>query len=177
VTLAEAVRRTESTWQSEYWETVLQPAVREYCLAEALAVTQAPDPAGLGHRRAGIDAAIKGMWYVVGPCMGLQGNLSRFEQHGWNREQQWMADTTLLMQMIDDWVDQDEDRGKRVTPVVAGDWSPESVCSLYRKTTRDLATMLTENRIKNPVLQQLFIDLYTDYLRTALEAMRTGLAA
>jgi hypothetical protein len=88
-----------------------------------------------------------------------------------------MADTSLLMQMIDDWVDQDEDRGTRVTPVVSGDWNTESVRQLYRKTAGDLATMLTENQIRNPVLQKLFLDLYNDYLHVALDAMRRGVAA
>ena len=106
--LAETIRLHESAWQSNFWETALQPAVRNYCLAEALAVIHAFDPMGMGHRWAGIDAAIKGMWYVVGPHMGLRGRLSEFERPGWNREQQWMADTSLLMQMIDDWVDQDK---------------------------------------------------------------------
>ncbi len=109
--------------------------------------------------------------------MGLEGSLSLFERSKWNREQQWMADTSLLMQMIDDWVDQDQDRGARITPVLAGNWNPQSVYGLYRKTVEDLLTMLTENRIQNPVLQHLFIDLYTDYLHTALAAMRNGIAA
>jgi len=176
-TLTRMIRHGESSWQSGYWETVLVPAVHAYCLAEALAVAHAPDPKGMGHRWAGIDSATKGMWYVVGPCMGLSGNLARFEKTEWNREQQWMADTSLLMQMIDDWVDQDEDSGARVTPVVAGNWNTTSVDQLYRKTARDLATMLTENRIRNHVLQELFLDLYNDYLHVALEAMRTGVAA
>lgn len=176
-TLAQAIRLYEDAWQSDFWATVLQPAVRDYCLAEALAVAQVPDPTGMGHRWAGIDAAIKGMWYVVGPCMGLRGSLSRFERSKWNREQQWMADTSLLMQMIDDWVDQDEDRGTRVTPVVAGDWSTQSVGDLYSKTVRDLSSMMGENRIRNQVLQQLFVDLYNDYLHVALDGMRAGIAA
>jgi hypothetical protein len=133
VTLAREARRNESAWQAHYWDAVLQPAVREYCLAEARAVSQAPDPTGMGHQSAGIQAAIKGMWYVVSPHMGLQGDLSRFDRPAWNREQQWMADTSLLMQMIDDWVDQDEDRRSRMTPVTAGDWNLESVSGLYRR--------------------------------------------
>jgi hypothetical protein len=176
-TLAQTIRRYEDAWQSGFWETVLQPAVRDYCLAEARAVAQVPDPTGMGHRWAGIDAAIKGMWYVVGPSMGLRGSLSRFERSEWNREQQWMADTSLLMQMIDDWVDQDEDRGTRVTPVVAGDWSTQSVIDLHNKTVRDLSFMLSENGIRNVVIQQLFVDLYNDYLHAALDGMRSGVAA
>ena len=120
---------------------------------------------------------VKGMWYVVGPRMGLHGSLSRFEPISWNREQHWMADTSLLMQMIDDWVDQDEDEGARVTPVVAGDWNTQSVDGLYRKTVEDLTAMLTENGIQNRVIQELFVDLYNDYLHVALDAMCTGMAA
>lgn len=176
-TLTRTIRRSETAWQSGYWENVLVPAVHAYCLAEALAVAHAPDPKGMGHRWAGIDSAIKGMWYAVGPCMGLGVNLARFEKNEWNREQRWMADTSLLMQMIDDWVDQDEDSGARMTPVAAGQWNTASVDRLYRKTVSDLATMLTENRIRNCVVQELFLDLYNDYLHTAIEAMRTGVAA
>jgi hypothetical protein len=120
VALASAARCTESAWQTKYWEQVLQPAVRNYCLSEVLAVQQTPDPTGMRHRWAGIEAAIKGMWYVAGPLMGLPADPSRFELNWWNQEQHWMADTSLLMQMIDDWVDQDQDRGVRLTPVVTG---------------------------------------------------------
>jgi hypothetical protein len=176
-TLAQLARRYEGAWQTDFWETVLETAVRTYCLAEALAVAQVPDPTGMGHRWAGIDAAIKGMWYAVGPSMGLSGSLSRFERPEWNREQQWMADTSLLMQMIDDWVDQDEDRGTRMTPVVAGDWNTQSVGELHSKTVRELTFMLGENGIRSRVLQQLFVDLYNDYLHVALDGMRTGIAA
>ena len=71
-TLAHAARQGETAWQTEYWERVLQPAVNDYCCAEALAVKGLPDSTGTGHRWAGIEAAIKGMWYVAGPNMGLQ---------------------------------------------------------------------------------------------------------
>jgi hypothetical protein len=176
-TLTRMIRRDESGWQSTYWESVLVPAVQEYCLAEALAVAYVPDARGVGHRLAGIDCAIKGMWYVVGPSMGLEADLSRFEKAGWNPQQQWMADTSLLMQMIDDWVDQDEDSGHRLTPVATGDWNTQSVDRLYRKTTRDLATVLAENGIRSRTFQKLFLDLYNDYLHVALDSMRTGMAA
>jgi hypothetical protein len=75
VTLTQMICRRESNWQSAYWQAILVPAVQEYCLAEALAVANAPDPRGMGHRWAGIDSANKGMWYVVGPCMGLNDKL------------------------------------------------------------------------------------------------------
>jgi hypothetical protein len=175
--LIEAVRRYESPWQAEFWQKVLQPAVRDYCLAERLAVTHSPDATGLAHRWPGIEAAIKGMWYVIGPLMGLQGNLSQFMQSAWTLEQQWMADTSLLMQMIDDWADQDEDRGARITPVVTGVWSPESIAALFSKTVRDLRVLLTRNDVRNPAAQDVFVDLYKDYLHTAMGAMRSGVAA
>ena len=181
VAITEMIRHRESAWQAGYWDAVLVPAVHEYCLAEARAVSRTPDPTGMGHRRAGFDSAIKGMWYVVGPQMGLcRGSAqfhAQFETAAWNREQRWMFDTSLLMQMIDDWVDQDEDGGVRTTPVAEGSWGIESVERLYRKTVSDQAAILTENGIRNRVLQQLFADLYNDYLHAALEAMRTGVAA
>jgi hypothetical protein len=175
--LTEAARRYESAWQSEYWENVLQPAVRDYCLAELLAVTYSPDPMGLAHRWAGIDAAIKGMWYVVGPLMGLQGSMSQFIRPAWTLEQQWMADTSLLMQMIDDWVDQDEDRGGRITPVLMGTWTLQSIDALHAKTVRDLRAMLIQSGVRKCVAHDIFVDLYEDYLHTAIGAMRRGVAA
>jgi hypothetical protein len=177
VTLAQAARQEETAWQSEYWDRVLQAAVRNYCQAEALATAQAPDPTGMGHRSGGIEAVIKGMRYVIGSLMGLQRDVGGFESGQWNREQRWMADTTLLMQMIDDWVDQDEDRGARLTPVVTGDWTLESAGELFNKTVRDLTSLLEANGIQKPVLQAIFVDLYKDYLHTAMDAMRTGVAA
>jgi hypothetical protein len=177
VALAQATRQTETAWQEEYWVSVLQPAVHKYCEAEVLAVKHVPDRTGMGHRCAGIDAAIKGMWYVAGPQMGLEGECGRFEKDQWNREQQWMADTSLLMQMIDDWVDQDEDRGARLTPVVAGDWNLESAAELFDKTVRDLGVLLDASGIQKPVLKSILADLYRDYLHTAMDAMRAGVAA
>lgn len=88
-----------------------------------------------------------------------------------------MADTSLLMQMIDDWVDQDEDRGVRLTPVLTGDWTLVSARQLFDKTVRELTTLLDASGIQIPLLQAIFVDLYKDYLHTAMDAMRTGLAA
>ena len=177
VTLARAARRAETVWQAQYWERILQPAVREYCLAEGRAVRQLPDPTGMGHRSAGIDGVLKGMWYVMGPLMGLQAGLSQFEKDQWNREQQWMADTTLLMQMIDDWVDQDEDRDLRLTPVVTGDWTLDAASDRFEKTIRDLDSLFDASGIRAPVLKAILSDLYRDYLHSAIDAMRSGVAA
>lgn len=177
VALADAARQTKVAWQEDYWVGVLQSAIHKYCEAEVLAVQGLPDPTGMGHRWAGIDAAIKGMWYVTGPQMGLEGSSERYEKDKWNREQQWMADTSLLMQIIDDWVDQDEDRGARLTPVVTGDWNLASAAELFDKTIRDLNTLLDASGIQKPVLKAILADLYRDYLHTAMDAMRTGVAA
>jgi hypothetical protein len=166
--LVEATRAGESPWRAKYWEESVAPAVRNYCAAEALAVAGSPDPAALGHRGAGIQAVVEGMWYAIGPELGFDAPDCR--------QLQWMTDTTRIMQMIDDWVDQDEDSGKRLTPVLNGDWTLADVAGLYSKTVEDLKTLLDETGVHARVLQSVVVDLYTDYLQLALEAMR-GVAA
>jgi hypothetical protein len=156
---------------------VLLPATREYCAAEALAVSNVPDPTGLGHRWAGIEAAIEGMWYVIAPCVALAESYEYFQRSRWSRQQRWMADTSLLMQMIDDWFDQDKDRGMRSTPVTTGKWGPQDIRDLYTRTIHDLDVLLEECGIRNQVFKALFSDLYADYLHAAMEAMESGLAA
>lgn len=139
-TLTRSIRAQESQWQSPYWDKVLLPPVQKYCVAEALAVSNVPDPTGLAHRWAGIEAAIKGMWYVLGPRLGFPNTLEGFEQQLWNSEQQWMADTSLLMQMVDDWVDQDADQGLRPTGIAI---SPVSVTIPESSLTNVLAGLAT----------------------------------
>ena len=75
------------------------------------------------------------------------------------------------MHMIDDWVDQDEDFGKRLTPVLNGDWTLADVADLYGKTVEDLKQLLGGTGVYAPALKNEVIDLYTDYLQFALEAM------
>lgn len=166
--LIEATRGGESPCRARYWEESVAPAVRSYCTAEALAVAGVPDPAALGHRGAGIHAVVAGMWYAIGPEPGFNapdcGQL------------QWMTDTTRIMQMIDDWVDQDEDCGKRLTPVLNGDWTLADLASLYGKTVEDLKQLLDGAGLHAPALQNVVVDLYSDYLQLALEAMG-GVAA
>jgi hypothetical protein len=166
--LIDATRAGESPWRARYWEESVAPAVRNYCAAEALAVAEMPDPAALGHRGAGIQAVVEGMCYAIGPELG-------FDAPDY-RQLQWMTDTTRIMQMIDDWVDQDEDCGKRLTPVLNGDWTLADVADLYGKTVEDLKKLLDDTGVHAPALQNVVVDLYTDYLQLALEAMG-GVAA
>ena len=166
--LIEAARTGESPWRAKYWEESVAPAVRNYCEAEALAVAGTPDPEALGHRGAGIQAVVEGMWYAIGPELGFNAPDSR--------QLLWMTDTTRIMQMIDDWVDQDEDFGKRLTPVLSGDWTLADIAGLYGKTVGDLKALLDGSGVQAPALQGVVVDLYTDYLQLALEAMR-GVAA
>jgi hypothetical protein len=175
-TLVRSLREDESSWQANYWTIVLLQATQRYCQEEALAATRQRDPTGMGFRSAGIEAAISGMWYVVGPFLGLDDDLEAFHQQEWNAEQKWMADTSLLMQMIDDWIDQDEDLEVRSTAVLSGDWHPVGIQNLYQKTINDLTMLLNQNRVRNDTVRRLFVDLYTDYIYTGLDAMKCGIA-
>jgi hypothetical protein len=166
--LIEATRAGESPWRAKYWEASVAPAVRNYCSAEALATAGVPDPAALGHRGAGIQAVVEGMWYAIGPERGYDTPDCR--------QLLWMTETTRIMQMIDDWVDQDEDCGTRLTPVLNGDWTLGDIAGLYGKTVEEWKAMLQSSGVHAPALQSVVVDLYTDYLQLALEAMR-GVAA
>ncbi|MGD0548762.1 MAG: hypothetical protein ABR991_13215 [Terracidiphilus sp.] len=174
--IAVSLRADESHWQANHWTTVMLPAMQKYCQEEALAAAGKRDPSGMGYRWAGIEAAISGMWYVVGPFLGLEENSEAFRRVNWNAEQKWMADTSLLMQMIDDWIDQDEDRAIRSTAVLSHDWSLEGIQSLYRKTIEDLTLLLQQNRVRNDTVKKLFMDLYMDYIYAGLDAMKSGVA-
>jgi hypothetical protein len=174
--LARYVRKDESSWQANYWNTVLLPATEKYCREEALAARKEADPGGMGYRWAGIEAAIAGMWYVAGPYLGLDDDLEDPRPKDWNAEQQWMADTSLLMQMIDDWIDQDEDLAVRSTAVLSGEWSPAGIKVLYRKTVADLTRILNQNGVRNGAVQTMVVDLYTDFICVGLDAMKRGIA-
>jgi hypothetical protein len=171
-----SLRANESQWQANYWTTVLLPATQKYCQEEALAATGKRDPSGMGYRWAGIEAAISGMWYVVGSYIGLDDHCESYRRQNWNAEQKWMADTSLLMQMIDDWIDQDEDLSVRSTAVLSRDWSPEGIQNLYQKTIDDLTLLLNKNGGRNDMVRRLFVDMYTDYIYAGLDAMKSGIA-
>ncbi len=175
--LAKSIRQFEGHGRAEYWITVILPAVKEYCRAEVSAVSGAIDATGLSFRWAGIDAAIKGMWYAIGPSVGVTSASAKLPLSSWNAEQKWMADTSLLMQMIDDWSDQDSDKGNRQTPVLAGTWTPDSIRALYLSTVTDLEAILDRTRIQNHCLRSVIIDLYRDYIHAAIEAVASGVAA
>jgi hypothetical protein len=175
-TIAVKLRADESRWQANHWTRVMLPAMQKYCQEEALAAAGKIDPSGMGYRWAGIEAAISGMWYVVGPFLGLEDEVEAFRRENWNAEQRWMADTSLLMQMFDDWIDQDEDRAVRSTAVLSHDWSLEGIQSLYRKTIDDLILLLQQNGVRNETVSRLFVDLYVDYIHTGLDAMKRGIA-
>jgi hypothetical protein len=175
-TLVRALRADESNWQALYWTTGLRQAMQKYCAEEALAATGKRDPSGMGFRLAGIEAAIGGMWYVVGPFLGLDQDSGAFQKQDWNAEQRWMADTSLLTQMIDDWVDQDEDRAVRTTAVLSRDWTLEGMRELYLKTVTDLGLLLDKNGVRYRTVRRMFEDMYADYLHAGLEAMKDGVA-
>ena len=48
---------------------------------------------------------------------------------------------------------------------------------LHAKTVGDLRAILTQSGVQNPILQDIFVDLYNDYVHAAMGAMRSGIAA
>ena len=81
------------------------------------------------------------------------------------------------MQMIDDWIDQDEDRAVRSTAVVEGGWTRRDIQYVYQQTREDLTALLEESGIRNKVFKDLLSDLYTDFIYAGLDMMKSGHAA
>lgn len=166
-----ALRRGESPWQREYWDAVLMPAMQRFAREERQAIAGAIDMESMGHRGAGIDSAIKSMWYAVGPYIGIGDPENAVESTRWNAIQRWMADGTLLVQMLDDWVDRDEDATARPTPVTQGQWTPDDIEKQYCKTRDGLVAVLRMQGIENLVFRDVVCGLYCEYLHRALRAM------
>jgi hypothetical protein len=170
-TVIPALREGESTWQCEYWNSVLMPAMLRFAREEQDAVAGKFDAELLGHRGAGIDAALKSMWYAVGQFIGVEPSCDANGRARWNATQQWMENGTLLVQMMDDWIDRDRDATTRPTPVTQGQWTMSDIQAQYHKTREDLKAVLYEQGIKSIALHEVVCALYAEYLYRAMRAM------
>lgn len=143
--------------------------ILESCLgwaeAEIARLEGRPDPSGLAHRGAGIEAGTRGLAWTVKEWIGPD-------------ERAWMRSVSTFMQMLDDWVDLEADlaRGER-TPVAEGVWTLEAIEALFRETTEAIVAIAERNGERYPPYLALLRDSYVHRIRVLLQRMASGEAA
>ncbi len=158
--LAEGLTPAEATELREILESCLEWAEAELARLEAR-----PDPSGLAHRGAGIEAGTRGLAWTVESWIGPS-------------ERDWMRSVSTFMQMLDDWVDLEADlaRGER-TPVAEGVWTLEGIEARFRETTESIVVIAERNGEHYPPYLDLLRESYVQRIRVLLQKMVSGEAA
>ena len=92
----------------------------------------------LGHRVAGVEGTIDGLIF---PVFRYAGEATR----------QWMYDVSMFIQMMDDWLDYEDDReGERMTPVVVGTWDFDAISTMWWKTVRGIEDLVRASGLRSP---------------------------
>ncbi len=139
--------------------------VVEWVESEVKGMTGVPDPRGLGHRLAGVEGTIDGLVFPV---------------HRWAGEgaRQWMYGVSMYTQMIDDWIDYDDDRRDiRQTPVITGQWTFEAIEAKWRETLDGIEALAREGGATGGRFVGFLRDAYASMMSEVMEAMIVGLAA
>ena len=127
--------------------------------AEVRAMLGEPDPAGLGHRLAGVEGTIDGLLFPV----------ERFAGEG---ARAWMYDVSLFVQVLDDWFDYEADaRSDRATPVTAGTWGFADVASTWRRSADGLEALVRAAGLGSPRYVRFVRAAYVLMMHDVMEAM------
>jgi hypothetical protein len=139
--------------------------VIEWVESEVKGMTGVADPRGLGHRLAGVEGTIDGLIFPV---------------HRWAGEaaRTWMYDVSMYTQMIDDWIDYEDDaRDVRTTPVITGQWTFEAIEDKWRATVSGLEALVRDGGAEGAAYVGFVRDAYVSMMNEVMEAMINGLAA
>jgi hypothetical protein len=127
--------------------------------AEVRAMRGEPDPAGLGHRLAGVEGTIDGLLFPV----------ARYAGEG---ARAWMYDVSLFVQVMDDWFDYDADLcSERATPVTTGRWTLDDVESTWRRTTEGIESLVRASGLRSPRYVRFVREAYVLMMHEVMEAM------
>ncbi|HSM51016.1 MAG TPA: hypothetical protein VLA75_06415 [Thermoanaerobaculia bacterium] len=124
-----------------------------------------PDPAGIAHRGAGIEVGTRGLAWTVERWIGPA-------------ERDWMRAVSTFMQMVDDWIDLEDDlaRGER-TPVAEGVWTLGEIGARFRETSEAIVAIAERNGESYPPYLELLRDSYVHRIRVLARQMASGEAA
>jgi len=133
--------------------------------AELARMEARPDPRGLAHRGAGIEAGTRGLAWTVAPWIG-------------SAERDWMRSVCTFVQMVDDWIDLEADleRGER-TPVADGVWDLEQIRAAFGRTSEAIVAIAERNGETYPPFLGLLRDSYVERIRELAQKMLSGEAA
>ncbi len=127
--------------------------------AEVRAMLGEPDPAGLGHRLAGVEGTIDGLLFPV-------------VRHAGEGARAWMYDVSLFVQVMDDWFDYEADaRSDRATPVTTGDWTFADVAATWRRSTDGIEALVRASGLDSPRYVRFVRESYVLMMHEVMEAM------
>jgi len=127
--------------------------------AEVRAMCGEPDPAGLGHRLAGVEGTIDGLLF---PVVRYAGEGARA----------WMYDVSLFVQVMDDWFDYESDaRSDRATPVTDGVWTLADVTSTWRRSVEGIDSLVCASGLDSPRYVRFVRESYVLMMHEVMEAM------
>ncbi len=135
--------------------------VRAWIAAEVRALLGQPDPAGLGHRLAGVEGTIDGLLFPVARFAG-------------ERTRSWMYEVSMFVQVMDDYLDFEQDLAcGRPTPVTDGRWTFTDVERTWHSTLSGLAELLASSGLGSPRYVRFVQDAYVLMMAEVMQAMAT----
>lgn len=139
--------------------------VIEWVESEVKGMTGVADPRGLGHRLAGVEGTIDGLVFPVHRWAGAAAR-------------EWMYAVSMYTQMIDDWIDYEDDaRDVRTTPVITGQWTFEVIADKWRETVAGIEALARDGGAEGERYVGFVRDAYVAMINEVMEAMIVGLAA
>lgn len=137
----------------------------EWSESEVKGMTGVPDPLGLCHRLAGVEGTIDGLIFPVYRYAG-------------ERAREWMYGVSLFVQIMDDWIDYEQDLADiRETPVITGRWTFADVESQWRHTVDGICDLARSSGLDNEAYLTFVQGNYVFMMREVMQAMSRGVAA
>lgn len=139
-----------------------------YCDMEAAAFSRDPDPDGTAFRAGGTEATMVFFALATDPTMKPD-------------VLQVFFDLATIVQMVDDWVDFEDDRqafahGGRPTPVVSGFWTLDKIHTFYADTMARYRKILQAHQIRGRAINDICHGTMRELLSDMLRAMDLGIA-
>lgn len=133
--------------------------VKAWVDSEIAIMSEMNDPTGMERRLAGIKAQIDAL------CIPI-------DKYVTDDIIEWGYTVGIFVQMIDDWIDYDDDKKfNKLTPVVSGHWTLQSIEDQLKKSIEEGKQIIIASDRKSPHYIQLLIDSYLYFNHELTTAM------